>query len=311
MGFAHNRPAQSGLMTPTGTPVGVSCFSERDVTDKFIGYFRLLEACGLQGCPICRCLSEDGRRHVEALLDEQVNDPDTRRRLRAAWGLCNWHTWMLRTATTGLTGSAILYADLVRIAARRMDRSRSRRRAPLVRFLGWLRRLGGDDPAPARPRVIARYRARSRCPLCSNARGAEARYVDAAIDFSDDPQFVRAYARSSGFCVPHAMQAIERRPGASGVERLMDETIGKWIDLARHLDDFVRKHEYRNTEPISETEAGACAAAFEIVAGGPGLFGNDLHREIQRVAHDELEDEPMRAALGTDGDGGAGTEGAG
>ena len=253
-------------------------FSERDLTNKFIGYFRLLEACGMQGCPICRCLTQDGRRHLEALLYEQVNDPDTRRRLRAAWGLCNWHTWMLLTATTGVTGSAILYGDLIRTAARHLDRSRRRRPAALVRFLGWLRRLAGHDPAPARLRVIARYRARSRCPVCASTREAEARYIDAAIDFSDDPQFVRAYARSSGLCVPHVVQAIERRADTSGSEGLVDQTIGKWTDLARHLDDFVRKHEYRNTEPISETEAGACAAAFEVVAGGHGVFGNDLHR---------------------------------
>src|SRR5437588_338841 len=102
-------------MTPTGVPVGVSCFMGRRahdgseataVTEKFVGYYRLLEALDKPGCPICRCLLEDGRRHLDALLYEQVTDVETRRRLRAAWGLCNWHTWMLPTLGGGMTGAA-------------------------------------------------------------------------------------------------------------------------------------------------------------------------------------------------------------
>jgi len=39
------------------------------------------------------------------------------------------------------------------------------------------------------------------------------------------------------------------------------------------------KHEYPNTEPISEAEASACETAFEILAGAQGVFGSDLHQD--------------------------------
>lgn len=249
------------------------------MTDKFIGYFRLVEACGTSGCPVCRCLADDGRRHLDALLYEQVNDVDTRRRLRAAWGLCNWHTWMLRTVAPAATGSAMLYADLMRAAARCVDRLRDRRSPPLVRLRDWLRRFGGDGPAAFRLRLIDRYGGRARCPACIGAREAEARYIDAVIDFVDDPQFAQAYARSSGLCVPHVVLTIARRPGTQGLQRLLDQTVGKWETLRIRLDDFVRKHEYRNTEPISGSEAEACTTVLEMVGGGPGVFGNDLHSD--------------------------------
>jgi hypothetical protein len=249
------------------------------MTDKFIGYVRLIEACRTSGCPVCRCLTDDGRRHLDALLYEQVNDPDTRRRLRAAWGLCNWHTWMLRTVATAATGSAILYADLMRVTARRVDRLHDRRPAPLARFFHWLSRLGGAVPTALRLRLVDRCGGRAPCPVCASARDAEARYIDTAIESVDDPQFARAYANCSGLCVPHMVLTIARRPGTPGLRPLLEQTIGKWETLRHRLDDFVREHDYRNTEPISESEAAAGATVLEMVAGGPGVFSNDLHAD--------------------------------
>jgi hypothetical protein len=248
------------------------------VTEKFIGYFRLVEACERAGCPVCWCLVEDGRRQLEALTYEMVNDVHTRRRLRAAWGLCNWHTWTLPTLGTAATGSAIVYEDLLRVAAQHVGELHDRDPSPLIRFLGWLNPFRAERTAGARPRLVDRYRARPRCPVCLAGRDAEARYLDTILDFLEDPEFQRAYAHSSGLCVPHAVQAVDRRPGTIGLRRLLDETIGKWTDLRRHLAAFVGKHEYSNTEPISEAETAAWTTALEMVAGARGVFGNDRSR---------------------------------
>ena len=89
--------------------------------EKFIGYFRLIEACGQPGCPICRCATNDSRSHLNALLYEQVSDPDTRRAIRASWGFCNWHTWMLLEVESSAFGAAIIYADVLGLALRRSE----------------------------------------------------------------------------------------------------------------------------------------------------------------------------------------------
>jgi hypothetical protein len=127
MGFAPTAPPSAGLMTPTGAmPVGVFVYpgqgEERDaMTEKFIGYLRLVDACGRPGCPICRCVREASLGHLEALLYEQVTDADTRRTLRTSWGFCNWHTWMLLEVEHSLFGAAIIYEDLVGRARRRFE----------------------------------------------------------------------------------------------------------------------------------------------------------------------------------------------
>jgi len=92
------------------------------VSKRFIGFFRLVDACVAPGCPVCRCLLADSRQYLEALLYEQVNDPDVRRRLRAAWGFCGWHTWMLGDIAGSAFGSAIICDDILRVASRRFER---------------------------------------------------------------------------------------------------------------------------------------------------------------------------------------------
>ena len=96
------------------------------MSGKFIGFHRLIEACGEAGCPACRCLDADTHRYLTAFLYEHVTDPVSRSRLRASWGLCNWHAWMLRETADPAFGSAILCEDLLRVLGRRLERSGGR-----------------------------------------------------------------------------------------------------------------------------------------------------------------------------------------
>jgi Family of unknown function (DUF6062) len=243
------------------------------VTEKFVGYYRLLEALDKPGCPICRCLLEDGRRHLDALLYEQVTDVETRRRLRAAWGLCNWHTWMLATLGGGMTSAAILHEDLVRVCTRRVDALRDRRPSRLARLLRrWQAPLG---PRRSAERLVRR----ARCPVCVAGRRGEARYLDTVVEFLGEREFAEVYARSTGLCVPHVVRAIEDGAEGDGLRRLLDDTLPKWTAVGHRLDGFIRSHEYRSTQPLSAAETSACTAAFEIVAGAAGVFGNDLHAD--------------------------------
>jgi len=105
---------------------------------------------------------QDGRRHLDALMYEQVNVADTRRRLRATWGLCDWHTWTLSMLGTAKTGSAIPYEDQLRVATQRLNQRRDRRPP---RFMRWLEAM-----VPARPRLVARYVRRAHCLVCLTGR---------------------------------------------------------------------------------------------------------------------------------------------
>jgi len=274
---------------------------------KFIGFFRLVDACERPGCPVCRCLAFDARQYLHALLYEQVNDPDTRTRLYASWGFCNWHAWMLRETSDPAFGSSILYADLLRLAGERLA-PRSLRRAfgPFAR----LRRLFTWRQPPV---VVERYRRRAVCPACCEMVRAEGRYLHTALRFADDSQFACAYERSQGLCVPHAIRAVALGAGGQEAGQLIDRTLPKWADLRRDLAGFIGKHDYRNRQPFTEAEGTAYLRVFETLTGAPGVFGNDAHREAsvageparRTIAELRAEIERLRgeldAARSTDG----------
>ena len=114
--------------------------------------------------------------------------------------------------------------------------------------------------------------------MCTRVGAAERNYLDTVVEFAEDAQFVRAYQRSTGLCVPHLLAAVERNAGASGLEPILRTTLAKWQDLRGDLARFVSKHEYRNAEPITEEEAASYHRAGEVLAGRRGLFANDVRR---------------------------------
>jgi Family of unknown function (DUF6062) len=238
------------------------------VTDKFIGYFRLIEACEHAGCPVCACLEEDSRRALGTLLYEHVTDAETRHSLREAWGFCGWHAGAVLDGHGAATGAAILFEDLLRICQQGIERLFSRRPQRWCRPLSWLRR--------GVPRLAADYHSRRPCPICKTLDASEQSYLEAVGDFAEDPQFGRAYERSTGLCVPHVVRMVERCADGSGVDSIVHATLLKWQRLRRLLEGFVGKHEYRNAEPITEDEGMSWRLASEILAGRPSLFGNGM-----------------------------------
>jgi hypothetical protein len=248
---------------------------------KFIGFFRLIDACKSAGCPVCRCLEADTRHYLDTLLYEHVNDPETRARLRASWGFCNWHAWMLRETPDSAFGSAILGEDLLRVLMRRFERSALREGTRGPRSWRRLLALFGRLPVPP---IVHIHRRRPPCPACSRLAEAEAQYVATVLRFVQDPQFERAYRKSQGLCVPHALRALDIGGGGPAVHELLVRTLAKWAELRRDLAGFVGKHEYRNREPYTQAEGSAHLRAMETLTGRPGLFPNDLRRGLEPAA---------------------------
>jgi Family of unknown function (DUF6062) len=235
---------------------------------KFIGFFRLVDACEQPGCPVCRCLVADARQYLERLLYEQVTDPGVRRKLYASWGFCNWHAWLLRETPDPAFGSAILSDDLLRLAIQRFERRADREVTSHRRVLGWLWR------GEASRSLLARlYQRRQPCPGCRQTALSEAGYVRAMLQFIDDPELGRAYWQSHGLCVPHALRALELGGDGDQARQLVGRTLDKWRALRRDLQGFIGKHDHRNRQPFTEAEADAHVRALETLTGAAGVFG--------------------------------------
>jgi hypothetical protein len=115
------------------------------------------------------------------------------------------------------------------------------------------------------------------CPACREHIDAEQQYVHVVLGFVSDLQFERAYRRSDGLCVPHALQAVEMGP-AGPAEVLMTHTLPKWAAVRGALTTFIEKHDHRNVLPYTEADRMSSVRAFEVLAGAAGVFGIDAHR---------------------------------
>jgi hypothetical protein len=241
------------------------------MSEKYVGYFRLIEACAQPGCPVCRCLVAESRSYLGALLYEQITDPETRRAIRRSWGLCNWHTWMLPDVESSAFGAAILCEDLVTRAVRRTQGLRRSRLGAVGRWLTAL--MGRAHPLA----LVEAHERRAPCPACVDAAQTQARYLATLVQFVDDEALRAAYAPSDGLCVPHLIQTLEGQSDPARVDTLVALTREAWARIGRDLAGFVGKHDHRNTEPYTEAETASRARAFEMLAGARGLFGNHLH----------------------------------
>ena len=267
--------------------------------EKFIGYFRLVEACEKPGCPVCRCVKGESHSYLDALLYEQVTDPDTRRAIRAAWGFCNWHTWMLLEIEHSLFGASIIYEDLVTLALRRTERlgNPARRRGRG----GWLAAL---MRRPRWPTIQELYRKRALCPACASAADTETRYLETLVRFVDDGDLQAAYARSDGLCLPHLFAALEENAERPEARTLVERTREKWTTVGRDIGSFVSKHDYRNREPYTAAEVASYGRAFEMLVGARSVFGNDVHTRTSARAARRRAAGPPADAPPADGNGG-------
>jgi len=258
---------------------------------KFWGYFRLVDACAQPGCAVCRCLREDSARYLDGLLYEHVNDPGTRARLHASGGFCRWHAAMVPAIRDAGFGTSILAEDLLRgvvaqarRAAARLERERPRR--------AWLRRLL-DRRSVLERTWLGRHGAI--CPACAFARAAESRYLAVVLQFGGDSEFDRALERSDGLCVPHVVRLVATEPRAPTLPAVLQRCAARWERLRNTVEAFADKHDYRKREPITGEEALSWRLALEVLAGAPGVFGNDLHGPAARRTEAPLPSEPVAA----------------
>ena len=179
------------------------------------------------GCAVCRCAGQTAARFFEALLDEYINDPETRRELREMGGFCVFHAGELLARRNPL-GTAILYNDL--LSQKRALLERWRHPGPLG--LGSSR----GDAAPS-----ARH-----CPVCAAERETERRAVEVLARGLDEGGLGQEWSASDGLCWPHftAVRPLARRSRAA----LDDHQAARLDQTLVELQGLIDSFDYRNRD---------------------------------------------------------------
>ena len=220
------------------------------MSEKHAIYKQLKDTLQEPGCPICHIGEAAGRKYLDILLFESVNDPGIRRQLESSLGFCYYHSRELLTFPGKRLGAGIIEQHMLKVALRQMQQSS----APTRR--SFFSKRGENQKVE-----------KATCPACDQAKAAEDRATtDMLQHFVDDLD--QPIAKAGGLCLNHVQQALsacEEKDTHAALIRLHEPL---WQEEIALLDEFIRKHDHRfRHEGISQTEGNAVVRSIEIITG--------------------------------------------
>jgi hypothetical protein len=240
--------------------------------NKDRSYFVFLETLEKPGCPICHLVVDDGRGYLDSLMYERVLDVPTRLGVMDSFGFCNWHTWQipaLPPVCAPTVGFSIFASDLLRkfdlLTQATLDKDQKRRIWKI--------------PLKAAMKRLSSLMKGKACPACVYVARGESYYLRELADFIEEEQFLSAYKRSEGICLPHFFSLEEKLSDHTNFPILERLQLEKVQSLRNRLDEFLRKRDHRFRDEITPAEASAWRTAMEFLAGKPAVFNNEMRRD--------------------------------
>jgi len=216
---------------------------------KHLAYYELLETLQqARECPLCEGRRSSVRRYLASLLYESVNDPDFRRRLRAARGFCPRHAALLLDFEKGLP-VALWYADQLEEALDFLARLRQSKRKP----------DGGE--------ALKKGQAHPPCPVCEWESENERLRCSTLLKYLDDDELRQALEAGPGLCLPHLLEVLAATKSSEAWTYLIELHQRKLAALASEVKEFLRKQDYRFASEGFGAEADSWRRAVKALLG--------------------------------------------
>jgi len=207
-----------------------------------------------EGCPICYYGRGAGRKYLDGVMYESVNDFGLRQRLIENMGFCEFHSQEMLTFPGAKLGAAIIEQAMLKEALRRVDGATASRNMFFTR---------GNKNAHV-------YAApdRNTCPACLHEQDSELRAIEEQLKYWDET-WAALLEDAGGMCFNHLMQTLKLAPKNTG-RTLKSMHVRLWQETIAQLDEFIRKQDYRfRSEEISEEEGVASRRTIAILTGEP------------------------------------------
>jgi Family of unknown function (DUF6062) len=192
-----------------------------------------------QGCAVCRLVDQTGRRYLDNLLYEMVNDPDVQAEFRKSLGFCSRHAYMMLGMGNGL-GTAILYRaasrELLKLLSQIPDTPKPKE--SLRTLLGRRSKLRLAFPEPG-----------TGCMVCHSEQGAEETYLQVLLESTQNGSLDGLLEGPGTICIRHLSRASDMAGGWLP-PALVEATRNVFSDLEGDLGLYVRHNDYRySNEP--------------------------------------------------------------
>jgi len=203
----------------------------------------LEESMNKETCPICNLISELEIKTIKDILYEYVNDSEVRSKFRESLGLCPYHAWLMVRVVSdpevfdGL-GATIIYEDMLSTYLKKLTK----------------------EP---------KYPIKGRCFICKYSSDFESFYLKDFIDcISNDREFLERYISSKSILCSKHFRIIYSSLKNREIKNILLETRVKKIEnILKDMENFIRKHNYRVKDNITEYESKAWIKAIIVLKG--------------------------------------------
>ena len=229
--------------------------------DRSKTHFDLRDAFAGDGCAVCALTQAAVDRYFATLNYEAAGDRGVRAHLRQTLGFCqpHAHQWL---AASHVLATAVIYAEVLDQALNDLRTLAYRRSGPRLSSLLRSRGSGESDAAATMP-----PRASAPCPACVVHADSEKMLLGTLLSGITDPAFRDAFARSPGLCLPHLRPALAQAPDEATFAALRNAALAHEETLLGHLQEVIRKHDYRFTEELAGDERDAGPRAIRHISG--------------------------------------------
>ncbi len=233
------------------------------------GYYELRDALQEPGCAICRLGEKVVARYLEGLIYANANDYQVRAEVKRARGFCTLHAWQLRDYHGAGLDMAILSADVLTEWLNALQSFTPQVPPPnLLQRLGTALGLGGGQPdAVALAENLAPQRP---CLACQTRDDAESASIHELLTHLEDPEIQAGLVHSGGLCLTHFRQTLHlvtQPTQAKTLVRLQEAALSPLLEQCR---EFIRKHDYRFSDEMTDEDGEAWIKALEAVSGRRG-----------------------------------------
>ena len=228
-------------------------------------YFALLEACALDGCPVCRLSYNNVKSYLESFFTESVNDVEMRARLRQSLGYCREHVrFMLEVHTGDPLSFSIIYQDILGNVLKGLPLDSASSLGDKLAF-SFRRAAGGQTRQAAETEILLTPSAP--CPVCLEQASSEKVILGTLVKSMGDMAMEQALAESQGLCLSHLNDALQAAAGQAAFMILARLAHQNLEGLTAQLAEFIRKNDYRfAAEPVGN-EGDAWKRALALASG--------------------------------------------
>ncbi len=209
------------------------------------------------GCPICNIVEKSTEKYIEFLLRECPSDAEVHKRNLKSMGFCKRHSNQLKeiessAGSDGLNIAAI-YETVISREIKNFERvedllnSDSQNILKVKSSLKWKKR-----------KIIESLSTSDECFICKNEAKTALFYVHEIIKIAADEEFREVFSGSDAlFCRNHFILLISEIKDENNLKYFVDSHSKKILQIQNNLRSFIKKHNYQNTEELTEEEKSA------------------------------------------------------